>query len=211
MENTTPFQKKLIEDLVTEFTNINKKSHSDDKKRFSFKTIGECKKEEQILIQTLTKHNLAMMKVYINQFKNDIKAFKKEFGKVLDIQIGRDYICFGGTFEEWVEANKKRPIDELSGYEMHLYLVSKTKEYSSNNHYNYCNGKCYLKLFVDFKRELITHKLESGKVVVVHKIVGLEYCLKDFLYRADSFKGSTLDEFIQNEKIVQEKIVELVG
>jgi hypothetical protein len=70
----------------------------------------------------------------------------------------------------------------------------------------------YLQLYVDFKRERVIHKLETGKEVIVYKIVGLEYRRTfSYLHRDKTLNTSTLDELIQQSKDVQKIFVELVG
>ena len=96
---------------------------------------------------------------------------------------------------------------------MALFIVSKTKAYSRNDsRYDYCNGKDYLQLYVDFKRERVAHKLESGKEVIVYKVVGLEYRRTfSYLHREKTINTSTLDELIQTDKEVQKMFVNLVS
>ena len=86
--NLTPLQQGLVNDLIKEFNRINPKPRAEGSKRFTLETINDCNREEERFKETITKHNLTMMKVFINQFNDELKEFKKEFGKVLDVQIG---------------------------------------------------------------------------------------------------------------------------
>jgi hypothetical protein len=108
---------------------------------------------------------------------------------------------------------KEKPLANNEIYEMELFIVSKTKQYSgSDSRYDYCNGKNHLQLYVDFKRERVAHKLESGKEVSVYKIVGLEYRRTfSYLHREKTINTSTLDELIQTDKEVQKMFVNLVS
>jgi len=212
--NLTPLQQSLVDDLIKEFNRINPKPKSDGSKRFTLDTINECNKEEERFNQTITKHNLTMLKVFINQFNDELKEFKKEFGKVLNTQIGRSN--FGnsyGTIDLFTAIAKERPLSNNEYREMELFIVSKTKTYSgADGRYNYCNNMNYLHLYVDFKREKVIHKLESGKELIVFKIVGLQYRNGfNYLHKEKTINTSTLDELIQIDKGVQKKLVDLAS
>jgi hypothetical protein len=212
--NLTTLQQTLVNDLIKEFTKINPKPKAEGSKRFTLETIDECNREEQRFKDTITKHNLTMMKVFTNQFNEELKEFKKEFGKVLGTQIGHDrYGKPHATLDILSEITKEKPLANNEYYEMELFIVSKTKSYSgSDSRENYCDNMRYLQLYVDFKRERVVHKLESDKEVVVYKIVGLEYRRTfSYLHRDKTLNTSTLDELIQQSKDVQKIFVELVG
>jgi hypothetical protein len=211
--NLTTLQQTLVNDLIKEFTKINPKPKAEGSKRFTLETIDECNREEQRFKDTITKHNLTMMKVFTNQFNEELKEFKKEFGKVLTTQIGHDrYGKPHATLDILSEMTKEKPLANNENYEMNLFIVSKTKSYSgSDSRENYCDNMRYLQLYVDFKRERVVHKLESDKEVVVYKIVGLEYRRTfSYLHRDKTLNTSTLDELIQQSKDVQKIFVELV-
>ena len=211
--NLTTLQQTLVNDLIKEFTKINPKPKAEGSKRFTLETIDECNREEQRFKDTITKHNLTMMKVFTNQFNEELKEFKKEFGKVLTTQIGHDrYGKPHATLDILSEMTKEKPLANNENYEMILFIVSKTKSYSgSDSRENYCDNMRYLQLYVDFKRERVVHKLESDKEVVVYKIVGLEYRRTfSYLHRDKTLNTSTLDELIQQSKDVQKIFVELV-
>lgn len=212
--NLTPLQQGLVDDLIKEFNRINPKPRAEGSKRFTLETINDCNREEERFKETITKHNLTMMKVFINQFNDELKEFKKEFGKVLDIQIG--HFVYGrlhGTIDALTNSTKEKPLSNNEYYEMNLFIVSKTKAYSGyDSRYNYCNNMDYLRLYTDFKRERLVHKLESGKEVIVYKIVGLEYrALYEYLHRDKTINTSTLDELVQTNKEVQKKLVVLAS
>jgi hypothetical protein len=212
--NLTTLQQTLVNDLIKEFTKINPKPKAEGSKRFTLETIDECNREEQRFKDTITKHNLTMMKVFTNQFNEELKEFKKEFGKVLTTQIGHDrYGKPHATLDILSEMTKEKPLANNENYEMNLFIVSKTKSYSgSDSRENYCDNMRYLQLYVDFKRERVVHKLESDKEVIVYKIVGLEYRRTfSYLHRDKTLNTSTLDELIQKSKDVQKIFVELVG
>jgi hypothetical protein len=211
--NLTTLQQTLVNDLIKEFTKINPKPKAEGSKRFTLETIDECNREEQRFKDTITKHNLTMMKVFTNQFNEELKEFKKEFGKVLGTQIGHDrYGKPHATLDILSEITKEKPLANNEYYEMELFIVSKTKSYSgSDSRENYCDNMRYLQLYVDFKRERVVHKLESDKEVIVYKIVGLEYRRTfSYLHRDKTLNTSTLDELIQQSKDVQKIFVELV-
>lgn len=213
MNNLTAVQKGLVDDLIKEFNKINPKPKTEGSKRFTLETINDCNREEERFKETITKHNLTMMKVFTTQFNDEIKAFKKEFGKVLDVQIGHfGYVRPHGTLDILTNATKEKPLANNEYHEMNLFIVSKTKRYSmGDSRYNYCNNMNYLQIYVDFKRERVIHKLESGKEVIVYKIVGLEYRRYQYLHKEKVINTSTLDELIQNDKEVQKKLVELAS
>jgi hypothetical protein len=213
MNNLTAVQKGLVDDLIKEFNKINPKPKTEGSKRFTLETINDCNREEERFKETITKHNLTMMKVFTTQFNDEIKAFKKEFGKVLDVQIGHfGYVRPHGTLDILTNATKEKPLANNEYSEMNLFIVSKTKRYSgSDSRYNYCNNMNYLQIYVDFKRVRVIHKLESGKEVIVYKIVGLEYRRYQYLHKEKVINTSTLDELVQTDKEVQKKLVELAS
>jgi len=208
--NLTPLQQNLIDGLIKEFTKINPKPSS-DKKRFSFETITECNNEEKRFFLTIEKHNLLMIKSLVNQFNIEIKEFKKEFGKIIDIQMGYVSSTPIHTFETWISSNTKTPTNNNEWEELYLFLVSKKKYDSSDNH---CNNKLNFRLFVDFKREAVYHTLPSGKEIVGYKINGLLYSTHVYHERRSSkynMTTSTLDEMIQNNKNLQTAIVKMAS
>lgn len=214
IENLTSVQQSLVNDLIKEFTKINPKPKDNGVRRFTFDTIAECNKEEERLKQTMTKHNETMMKVFLKQLDDEIKAFTKEFGKVINLQFGKEsgnneY----NTKKQFIDENKRKPISNNDFNEIHLFFVSKTKEYGSGNdsRFDYCNGKKYFRIYVDFKREREVYTLESGKNVTVYKIVGLEYCKNEYLHKEKAVPYSTLDGLIQSEKSLQRAIVDLAS
>ena len=131
MKNLTNFQQKLVDDLINEFERINPKEvETNTKKRFDLNAINEVIGEEGRLIDTMKKHNQTMIKVFENQFKEEIKAFKKEFGKLFDFQIGYQL----GNSEvtrndvaEWLKYNNEHLISPNESGEMRLFIVSKTR------------------------------------------------------------------------------------
>jgi hypothetical protein len=214
-EQLTKVQQGLVNGLISEFTKINPKP-TNGVKRFGLETINDCVAEEQRFKQTIAKHNRTMMKVFSDQLKADIKEFKKEFGKVIDIELGHSYS--GGserqhTLEKLIEQCEKQPISDNRSTEIKLFFVSKVKKYqSSDSRYDYFDNKQYQGIFVTFKRERVDVKLESGKGVIAFKIVGLVYKNYDWLNDDRDFckKFSTLDEMVQNYKPLQQQIVGLV-
>ena len=217
MENLTSLQQSLINGLIKEFTKINPKP-SNGITRFGFDTINECLKEEERFKETIAKHNLTMMKVFVGQLKGDIKDFTKEFGKVVNVEMGFQYPMdnhlnnYHHTLDKMVEKTKESPLQNNYSWETLLFFVSKTKRYSrGDSRYDYFGNKEYHKVSVDFKRELVKVTLESGKVVQAYKIIGLEYITNEWLHRDnDNCKRfTTLDELIQSHKPTQQKIVEL--
>ena len=215
MENLTALQQGLINGLIKEFTKINPKP-SNGTTRFGFDTINECLKEEERFKETIAKHNMTMMKVFVGQLKGDIKDFGKEFGKVINIELGYRYPNSDQdqhTLDKMIERTKEQPLSEHKGWETELFFVSKTKGFSnSDKRYDFFGNKQYHKVYVDFKREIVKVILESGKEVRAFKIVGLTYNTNDWLNRdKESCKTfMTLDELLQSHKPTQQKIVELV-
>jgi len=214
MTNLIELQNKLVNDLIAEFSRINPKpSANGSAKRFGFATIDECKNEEEKFIQTILKHNLTMIKVFDKQFKDECKAFTKEFGKLFNLVAGYKYNNSDGKiqhgYEGFIEDNKKT-INDSSYNEVYLYIVSKTKRFNGDSGRNYHNNMGYTRFYLDFKREKVEIKLESGKSVRGYKIVGLIYSESDYLYRdKQGIKTATLDEFIQESKKIQQSMVSM--
>jgi len=213
-EQLTSLQQGLVNGLINEFTRINPKP-SNGTTRFSFDTINECLKEEDRFKETIAKHNMTMMKVFVTQLKSDIKAFEKEFGKVVNVELGFRYPNSEQdhhTLDKMLERTKEQPLGEHKGWETQLFFVSKTKKYTdSDSRFDYFNNKKYHKVYVDFKREIVKVILESGKEVRAFKIIGLEYNTNEWLHRdKESCKTfMTLDELVQSHKHTQQKLVEL--
>lgn len=215
MSNLSQFQEKLINELTNEFKKLNpEQKSSGGVKRFGLATIDFCINEEEKFRQTIAKHNLTMAKVFVNQFKEELKAFKKEFGKVVDLQVGMIYsnYSYKYTLEELEERTRKNPLNVSISNEMQLFIVSKTKIFDRGDaRWNYCNNKKYENLYIHFKTEKENIVLESGKVVSLHKIVGLNYSNYDYLNSYnDKADASTLDGLIQSTKPIQQRLVELV-
>ncbi len=213
--NLTKVQQDLINGLVKEFTKINPKP-TNGVARFSFETINDCLKEEERFLKTIAKHNQTMMKVFVDQLKSDIKGFEKEFGKVVGIEMGITYQNGNesNTLNSFLTYNTKQILSRNESSEIRMFFVSKVKRYrSSESRYDYFNGKLYHGgIYVDFKREKVTTKLDSGKEVYAYKIVGLQYNTNDWLYRdkEGNRSFSSLDEMVQTHKPIQQRIVELV-
>ena len=213
-EQLTKLQQGLINGLIGEFTKINPKP-SNGNTRFSFETINECLKEEDRFKETIAKHNMTMMKVFVTQLKSDIKAFEKEFGKVVNVELGYRYPNseqYHHTLDKMLEQTKNRPLENNYSSETRLFFVSKIKKYSSgDSRFDYFNNKQYHTIYVDFKREIVKVTLESGKVVSAHKIIGLEYNTNEWLHRDKEScqRFMTLDELVQSHKPTQQKLVEL--
>lgn len=215
MSNLTTLQQSLIDGLIKEFTKINPKPSTNGTKRFSFDTISECQKEEERFLATIRKHNDTMIKVFDTQFKSELKAFDKEFGKSFTTQIGYNINPTNAyhTHEQFIAKNKQGVQNDHKYDEMYLFIVSKTKPYTYDSRNDYCNNKKYTKLHVDFKRERVKVILESGKEVSAYKIVGLIFCNYEYGNRdsQSAIITSTLDEFIQTNKSLQVAMVEMAS
>ena len=218
MKNLTNFQQKLVDDLINEFERINPKEvETNTKKRFDLNAINEVIGEEGRLIDTMKKHNQTMIKVFENQFKEEVKAFKKEFGKTFDFQIGyqvrnnEGYLTNRNDIAEWLKYNNEHLISPNESGEMRLFIVSKTRTAPSSDRANYCNGMACLELFADFKRERVEYTLETSKKVILFKIVGMQYrAFHSYLYKEKTLNTSTIDELLQNNKDLQRRMVELI-
>lgn len=210
MENLTKLQQELINGLISEFTKINPKP-SNSKTRFSIDTINECLKEEERFKETITKHNLKMIDLYVNQLKSDVKEFEKEFGKVLKINLGVESVTFQRTtLEKMIEGSKYGILNKCSHNETWLYFVSKSKPCQNESRYRHFDY-AYHVIFVDFKREKVTLTLESGKEIAVYKIVGLQYHTKEYLKRHEGVSYSSLDELVQTHKPLQQALIQLIN
>jgi len=219
MSKLTNFQEKLLNDLRSEFDKLNVKNEKQSSgKRFSLETIQNCINEEEKFKEVINKHNLAMIETFKKVILNEFKAFKKEFGKVIDLRT--DFSTYSqdpkenfksGTFDFFIDRNKKYSLGERNSDEAKIYFVSKLKfiKYYESR-YDYFNGAKYFSLYLDFKRERVSITLESGKVVSFSKIIGVSYNTKDWLHRNDGEVYSSLDEAIQMNKTVQKQIVEIV-
>ena len=208
MKNLTTVQEKLVNDLINQFEKLNPKPTTSEGKRFGINTISEVLNEEQRLKDTMKKYNKTMMEVFIKQFDLELKNFKKEFGKLFDIQLGiPKYPHNPHDKEMWVNGSAK---DISNGWnELYLFIVSKTKIYGGDSNSNFCNNKAYLGIYIDFRKETYHEKLETGKEIRMTKVVGLEYRIHSYLNKERGTIYNSLDELIQKEKFVQQRLVEL--
>jgi len=215
MSKITDFQEKLLHDLRSEFDKLNIKNEKQSSgKRFSFETIQNCINEEEKFKEVINKHNLAMIETFKKVILNEFKAFKKEFGKVIDLEFN---FCKypqnskAESFGYFIDKNIKAPFVEQNSSEAIIYFVSKLKfiKYCESR-YDYFKGAKYFYLYLDFKRERVSITLESGKVVSFSKIIGVSYNTKNWLHRNDGECYSSLDEAIQMNKTVQTQIVDIV-
>jgi hypothetical protein len=214
MSKLTDFQEKLINDLRKEFDKLNVKNEvSSSSNKFSFATIQNCIDEEARFREVVTKHNLKMIDAFKKMMLNEFKAFGKEFGKVIDLKYeyssASSYVA--NTFDTFIDSCIKSPLNITKSNEMNLYLVSKVKFITySESRWNYFNNAKYFTIHIDFKCENVSVELESGKKVVLPKIIGVQYLTSNWLKREDSKSYSSLDEMIQMDKEIQRRVVELV-
>lgn len=214
-KNLTPIQQKLVDDLIKEFTKINPKPSANGAKRFTFDSIADCQREKERFLATIKKHNQTMVKVFEKQIADETKAFIKEFGKAFTLQMG--YTSGTQTYHNlasFIHENKNgNPQNNYNHKEVYLFIVSKTKNYNYDSRFNYCNGKTYHKLYIDFKREMVRLTLESGEVVSAWKLCGLEFRSNEYLYadKESCVKAPTFDEFIQLSKDTQRRLVEMAS
>jgi len=215
MTNLTPIQQGLVDGLIKEFTKINPKPSANGSKRFSIDTISECQREEERFLATITKHNQTMIKVFEKQFADEMKAFAKEYGKIFTTQLGYMYSnTLQHGYDEFIKANKNgNVVNNYNHKECYLHIVSKQKSYQSDSRYNYCNGKAYIELYLDFKRERVAIKLESGKEVYAYKICGLKFKNRGYLNEGgtDFLATPTFDELMQTDKHLQRRIVAMAS
>ena len=210
MENLTSIQKDLVNNLIQQFNTINPQPIS-GKKRFTIQTINQCNDEEKLFQKTISAHNLTMVKVLCAKIQEEIKAFKKEFGEVIDTQIGHnEYNRPYETIELMSESVKNDPLVVKKSNEATIFLVSKKKLYNEDSRFDYCNNMKYYQIFVSFRTEKAKQQLESGKEVIADKIIGLSYSRFDWLHRVKFYNAATLDELIQNDDEVQKALVSLV-
>ena len=210
MNNLTTLQNKLVKELIAEFEKLNPKpKETNGSKRFSIDTIGHCINEEERIRKTVIKHNSTMAKVFLGQLNDDIKAFKKEFGKLFDFQIG--YRSTNGHMNYGLEEFEKRVQQLHGGNEMKAFIVSKKKRRNGGrDEYDYCNGMDWVSLYINFKTQVEKVVMESGKEVVLYRIVGLKFSNYDYCNSYSSkVETSTLDELIQTVKHYQERMVEM--
>lgn len=210
MENLTSVQKELVNNLIQQFNDINPQPIF-GKKRFTIETINQCNSEEKRFQKTISAHNLTMVKVLCAKIQEEIKSFKKEFGKVIDTQIGHnEYNRPFETIELMIESVKNDPLVVKKSNEATIFLVSKKKIYREDSRFNYCSNMKYYRIFVSFRTEKAKQQLESGKEISADKIIGLSYSRYGWLHSEKHYNANTLDELIQNDSEVQKALVSLV-
>ena len=213
MSNLTKFQEQLISDIQKEFTKLNTKEEANSKgKKFTLATIENCINEEEKFIEIVQKHNEKMIATFSKMMLKEIKDFNKEFGKVIELkyEFTKYENSKQGLFSYMVETNNKSPKDEYKSYETILYFVSRVKFNRAHKDWNYFNNADYRTYYLDFKREVVSITLESGKKVHLYKIIGAQYLTKDWLNRENGKKYDSLDEMLQRDDEVQRAMVQLV-
>ena len=208
MEDLSKVQQDLINDLVKEFRKINpKKSNSSN--RFTIDTIHNCLKEEERFISSVKKHNESMATLFVEHFKNEVSDFEKEFGELIEVNFGGfDNRGNQSTFHDlksFIERGNKN--DFSNSTQVAVVLISKTKSARSSDDYK-GKGMKNSSLFVRFKTEFVKTILDSGKEVSLRKVIGLKYTLNGS-YSGDTHYYSSLDELIQTDKSLQQRIVSL--
>jgi len=213
MTNLTKFQEQLISDIQKEFTKLNVKEESNSKgKKFTLATIENCINEEEKFIEIVQKHNEKMIATFSKIMLKEIKDFNKEFGKVIELKhdFHKYKTSTQGILSYMIETNKKSPKNEYKSSETILYFVSKVKFNRGNDQWNHFNNADYRSYYLDFKREVVSITLESGKKVGLYKIIGAQYLTRDWLGREQARKYDSLDEMLQRDDEVQRAMVQLV-
>lgn len=204
MSQLTDFQNELIKDLTAEFERLNPKvTESTKPNRFSIEMIENCLSEKQKFIDSVNRYNVSIAKVLKKTFDSEVKKVAKELDKYFTIQNGSYYgqlshdsdtYLFGG-------ANKVS-----QGTQSQLYIVSRTKKdefYRATHYFVSLQIYCRFKLITD------SVTLKSGEVVNMHKIIGLKFSDKDYLNDKSSYIADSLDSFIQNNQMIQRRLIDM--
>ena len=209
MSKLTDFQEKLLNDLRKEFDKLNVKNEvSTSSKRFSFDTIQNCIDEETKFKQVVSKHNVKMIEVFKKMILKEVKDFEKEFGKAIEIKFTHENIK--KTFDSFIDDHLNRPLDCSSSSEIEFFFVSKLKTHNYDWKWDVFKKAVYFSKYLDFKCENVRIDLESGKSIVLPKIIGVQYLTSSWLYREKAKSYSSLDEMLQMDKETQRQIVNLV-
>jgi len=212
METLTKNQNELIKNLVAEFQKMNSSNVVVNKSgRFTAQSIVECINEKQKVIDEIKKYNSEIFGFLIKNIEKEIEMFKAEFGNLFNIQIGR--IGAAGFLSNYkydidLATNyfKERNGNDLRSVEVQIFIVSKKRQYTCDSRYNYCNGMTYQMLYISFDTERITTKLESGETFETYKLKDISFKMRDYL-NDNTPKYKTIDELIQNENSVKQKMV----
>lgn len=215
METTlTSYQDKLIKELSAEFKKLNPTEQKvGGANKFTLNTILSCTSEEANFKETVRKQNKAISLLLDKEIKKQIKDFEKEFGKIAKVQLGTIYMGNTNRHNSYEDMLKGAEKIEGTSNETHFYLVSKTKGFNGGDRrYDYCDGMTFTIIYLSYRTITDTLTLASGKVINLNRIVGLNFCLRDWLHRNDALqdeKANTLDELIQKSKRVQQELVNL--
>ena len=204
MSQLSEFQNKLIKDLTAEFERLNPKvTESTKPNRFSIEMIENCLSEKQRFIDSVNRYNVSIAKVLKKTFDSEVKKVAKELDKYFTIQNGSYYgkllhdsdtYLFGG-------ANKVS-----QGTQSQLYIVSRTKK---DEYYRATHNFVSLQIYCRFKLITDSVTLKSGEVVNMHKIIGLKFSDKDYLNDKSSYIADSLDSFIQNNQMIQRRLIDM--
>jgi hypothetical protein len=210
MSNLTKFQDKLITELKGEFERINPSEVKSTSKRFSLDTINKCINEEDDFRESVYSYNKKVIATLKKQFFDELKKLKKEFDNLIVFNDGHmvSNILWGG----WESFEKHYKDPQTNSVYSEIILVN-TKKENPNNYttsLRYFDGKDYRKITCLFETQSESIILESGKEIKLFKVIGLRYTTKDWLHLEGAVFGSSLDELIQIDKDLQQKIVALL-
>ena len=216
MSNLTKFQDKLISELKGEFERINPREAESTSKRFSLDTINKCINEEDNFKKSIYSYNKTVIAKLKKQFFDEFLQLSKEFDDLIVFQNGEivnnkyDGLLYWYAWDSF-EAHYKDP--QTSGVYTEIALINTNKKNTCNDSTADKFGGCeYIKLTCLFKTEDERFELESGKIIKLFKVLGLRYTTKNWIHASDAntIFGSTLDELIQIDKNLQQRIVELL-
>lgn len=205
--NISTYQAKLLSDLSKEFDKLNPKIKVGITPKFSLKTINHCINEEKTFIETIAKYNVSIAQVLDKQFKAEIKAFEKEYKKVMYITFGKRYseTNISGTYDTMFKSSNNCG----GSRETEINFVSEVKRNTNSDTQRYNEGQAYHTIYCSYKTERAPITLQSGKRIELQRIVGFNFSTHDWLHKNNEYatNRNTLDSLIQESKDVQQRIV----
>jgi hypothetical protein len=201
MNNLTPHQEKLIDEMIAEFSRINPKPSIDGKKRFSIASIDECNQEKDRFLQTMAAHNRAFLENAMPIIKGQFAEFEKEFGEVVSVYVGNDYGKYN-TFNNMSDSMIKNPNNSTTSYYAEIRIVPKGNPRDCREN--------IARFYTGIKSSQVNTTLLSGEKVYSAKYESIWWGPSSYPSNEgwEKTRGS-LDEFLQSNERLQQSIVKI--
>lgn len=125
MNNLTPHQEQLVNDMIAEFSRINPKPADGGKKRFSIASIDECNQEKRNFLESLSAYNRSFLENAIEKMRLQLKDFIDEFSEAVGIAEGYGTDFKYGKISDLYTSLHDNPTDSTSAHYVQVTLFPK--------------------------------------------------------------------------------------